>query len=246
MNKLLVGSIALAAVIGAPAAFAADMPLKAPPPVVAYSWTGCYLGLNIGTSYGRSRQDFTPPIPTPATDWFDLSGLLGGAQAGCNYQVGAWVFGVEGDWDVTNKDGQSVDLFNSSFQVQTTERSIATARARLGYAVTDKWLWYVTGGGAWAKVQDSFFIPGVVSSSNVQDTKWIAGWTVGGGTEYALGYGWSIKSEFLYVDFGTKRFFDPPNPNLSVDSVDVKLHNYIFRFGMNYKFGWSPAVVAKY
>ncbi len=63
------------------------------------------------------------------------------------------------------------------------------------------------------------------------------GWTVGAGTEYALGYGWSIKSEFLYVDFGTFTTFTSGaiSPNVFAPR-DVKVNDYIFRFGMNYKF----------
>ena len=75
------------------------------------------------------------------------------------------------------------------------------------------------------------------------------GWTVGAGWEYALGYGWSIKSEFLYVDFGWQRFFDPPDTCSSCDEFairDVKLNNYIFRLGMNYKFDWGKYPVGKY
>src|SRR5215471_5583900 len=122
MRNLLIGSVALAAAsLGGPA-LAADMPLKAPPPVVVYNWTGCYLGLSIGTNTGRARHTetaasfFAPGAGGRAgvivpgqdiTDPFNLSGLMGGAQGGCNYQfAGGWVIGVEVDWSVTNKEGQ--------------------------------------------------------------------------------------------------------------------------------------------
>jgi outer membrane immunogenic protein len=79
-------------------------------------------------------------------------------------------------------------------------------------------------------------------------TDWRGGWTVGVGTEYALGYGWSIKSEFLYVQLNKSAFFSPTTPT-ALAEYDTKVRDYVFRFGMNYKFGWvgkSPAVVAKY
>src|SRR5262252_435215 len=114
MRNLLIGSVALAAAsLGGPA-LAADMPLKAPPPVVVYNWTGCYLGLDIGTNYGRNDGYNTTaastqstgggPVPGglvgPVTDRINLSGFIGGAFGGCNYQFAGtgWVFGVEGDW----------------------------------------------------------------------------------------------------------------------------------------------------
>src|SRR5229473_7752419 len=55
MKKLLIGSF-VALTMGGSAAIAADMPLKAPPPVV-WSWTGCYVGIEGGGAWGRSRHD---------------------------------------------------------------------------------------------------------------------------------------------------------------------------------------------
>ena len=57
MKRFLLGSVALAAMIAAPA-MAADMPLKAPPPVAVWSWTGCYFGAQIGASTGSSDHTY--------------------------------------------------------------------------------------------------------------------------------------------------------------------------------------------
>src|SRR5262249_22363525 len=155
MKKLLIGSVALAAAsLGGPA-LAADMPLKAPPPIVVYNWTGCYLGLYIGTDTGRFDSTNRTGVPgfdgLRITSDTHMSGFLGGGTVGCNYQAYNWVFGIEFDGGPTNKDGQDFLLppFNPLFVNQIHESWLGTARARLGYAVTDKWLWYVTGGGAW-------------------------------------------------------------------------------------------------
>jgi hypothetical protein len=43
------------------------------------------------------------PAGTPITDEFNVSGFIGGFQGGCNWQWGAWVFGIEGDGSATNK-----------------------------------------------------------------------------------------------------------------------------------------------
>jgi outer membrane immunogenic protein len=246
-----------------PGALAADMPIKAPPPVPVpiYTWTGCYLGLSIGNSWGRSSHtavDGTTAIRggqrvvlaagTSIADRFDVSGFLGGAQGGCNYQVGGWVIGVEGDWSVTNKEGQRFENLNPNlWPASTKERWLGTARLRLGYAVWDKWLWYVTGGGAYAKIDSTSWLNVNPTAASFTQTDWRAGWTVGVGTEYALGYGWSIKSEFLYVDFGSYRTFTSGLIPVNVFAPrEVKLNDYIFRVGMNYRFGWAPAVVANY
>jgi len=251
MNKLLVAGLALAAVgFGGAAARAADMPLKAlPPPVPVYNWTGCYLGFSIGENYGRTKTEYgsnTLGIApgTQASSDIKLTGAIGGAQVGCNYQVGAWVFGVEGDFSATNKDGQEFETAFPNFRIQATETWLATARARLGYTVTDRWLWYVTGGGAWTSLRVNNFVPGSVFLT-AQEKQTISGWTVGVGTEYALDYGWSIKSEFLYVNFGSKDFLSAGTP-VSDAAFRIKQEDYVWRVGMNYKFGWTPAVVAKY
>jgi outer membrane immunogenic protein len=273
--------VALAvASLGGPA-LAADMPLKAPPIVPLYSWTGCHLGLGAGYESGHSDGYVTtgtsafvqvPPggnqfIPAAAGTQlggsFNLSGFIGSAYAGCDYQVGAWVFGVEGDWSVMNKEGQSFIVttrvpntvggtFNmlASDIYSAKERWLATARARLGYAITDKWLWYVTGGAAWMKIDSSEFNISTIASGVTQaDTR--TGWVIGGGFEYAVGYGWSIRSEYLYVNIPRYTTFSPGDgPGYStlgwVTNLDTKLHDVIFRVGMSKKFDWWSPVVAKY
>src|SRR5262249_61184853 len=79
-----------------------------------------------------------------------VSGELGGGEIGCNYQVGNWVWGVEVDGSWAAKDGQNnlIAPFVGTFVDKISERWLATARGRLGYAV-DKWMWYITGGAAW-------------------------------------------------------------------------------------------------
>ena len=86
------------------------------------------------------------------------------------------------------------------FVSQTTERWMATARLRLGWAA-DKWLFFITGGGAWSGVEVTVWDPSIPLST-AHHKRTLTGWTVGAGWEYALGYGWSWKSEFLYIDYG--------------------------------------------
>jgi outer membrane immunogenic protein len=272
MKKLFLGSVALVALgLATPAAFAADLRV-APAPVTppAYTWSGCYIGGGGGYSTGRSTQ-YTAPgtvvtappiagaapiVPPPGvniTDQFNLSGFIGTGQLGCNWQWGAWVFGVEGDGSATNKEGQAFETFLVPFVpggarnfwvAQTQERWLVTARARLG--LTNFWWFgpqtmvYVTGGGAWAKIDTSEFFPGAIATqSGHLESNTRSGWTVGGGIEYAVGYGWSVKSEFLYVKFDDyTTFTTPPFAVLggTVTPRTVKLEDYIWRAGLNYKF----------
>src|SRR5258708_6698132 len=63
--KLLAGA-AIAALIAAGPALAADLPLKAPPPVVAaWNWSGFYIGGHGGYGWGRNSQtDVNDPFFT--------------------------------------------------------------------------------------------------------------------------------------------------------------------------------------
>src|SRR5262249_36130410 len=239
MKKLFLGSVALVALgLVAPAAFAADRAVPAyapPPPVPVYTWTGCYVGASAGSSYGTSTHstvgnsvltsNVAAPTPLPVAvaagsniaDSFNLSGFIGGFQGGCNYQVGAWVWGIEVDGSATNKEGQAQEVplapfiaGRSNWVSQTQERWLVTARGRLGWTWWDKSMIYVTGGGAWAKIDTSEFLLGTVLNTGHQESNTRGGWTVGGGIEYALGYGWSVKGDYLYVDFDHYTTFNSP------------------------------------
>ena len=272
MKKLFLGSVALVALsLGTPAAFAAERPVPAytppPPPAPVYTWTGCYIGANAGTSGGTSSVStvagsvvtngpLRPPTPlaappgTQIADSFNLTGFIGGFQGGCNYQVGAWVWGVEVDGAATNKAGQAFEVGlapflpgSQNFIVQTQERWLVTARGKLGISgwgwFGDRTLLYVTGGGAWAKIDSSEFLAGGAFGSGHQEGSTRSGWTVGAGYEYALGYGWSIKGEYLYVRFDDwTTFTTPPFGVGNISPINVKLYDNVFRAGMNYKFGW--------
>jgi outer membrane immunogenic protein len=237
MKKLFLGSVALVAVsLGTSAAFAADRGVPAyappPPPAPVYTWNGCYVGASAGTLSGNSQHFDGAGVPI--TNSFDLSGFIGGGQLGCNWQWGAWVFGIEGDGSAVNKSGQGIELARTTWISETQERWFVTARGRLGLTnfwwFGDRTLVYVTGGGAWAKIDASEWNTVNPILTGRQESTTRSGWTAGGGIEYTLGYGWSVKSEFLYADFGTY------NTSSLDRSRQVKVQDYIWRAGMNYKF----------
>jgi outer membrane immunogenic protein len=235
MKRLFLGSVALVALgLGTPAAFAAERPVPrapayAPAPAPAYyTWSGCYVGASAGTSNGSSQHFDGAGVAI--TNSFDLSGFIGGGQLGCNWQFGAWVIGIEGDGSAVNKSGQGFELARPTWISETQERWFVTARGRLGMTWWDKTMLYVTGGGAWAKIDASEWNTVNPILTGRQESTTRSGWTVGGGAEYALGYGWSVKGEFLYADFGTY------NTSSLDRSRQVQVKDYIWRAGMNYKF----------
>ena len=77
-----------------------------------------------------------------------------------------------------------------------------TARARIGYAANG-WLTYATGGYAFGRVELKGTATGAGVSASLTQSATPSGWTIGGGTEVALGPNWSAKLEYLYVDLGT-------------------------------------------
>ncbi|HXW31294.1 MAG TPA: outer membrane beta-barrel protein [Xanthobacteraceae bacterium] len=155
---------ATAAALLAGPAFAADMPLKAPPPPAVFSWDGCYVGGNMGWVGDRPSTTLSPTgtYLTPAgalappnangtgalagdlasvTDSLRTtgSGFAGGGQVGCNKQVGQWVFGIEGDIDGTSLR----DTLSASFAPVTSANPFFTVSSHTD-TVTAQVDWYST------------------------------------------------------------------------------------------------------
>jgi len=150
-SKLIKSGFALAALLAAPlAAHGADLPRPAykAPAYVAPSyanWSGFYLGLNAGYGFGKSNWDIPAVSPDP-------KGALYGGTVGYNFQTGTWVWGIEGDFDLSSMKG-SVDCGLAT--CETKDSWLATARARLGYAGWNNWLPYITGGAAMGNLKAS-------------------------------------------------------------------------------------------
>ena len=117
MKHLLIG-ISAAASLLATGAFAADLPMKAPPvytkaPVYdpIYDWTGFYVGGNVGYSWGNSKSTLSLVDPgsgatlTSTATKFHMDGIVGGGQIGYNWQRERWVFGLEADIQGTGQAG---------------------------------------------------------------------------------------------------------------------------------------------
>jgi len=276
MKKLLVAGIAAAAFCGAPA-LAADLPTKAPArayvaPAPVFTWTGFYVGGNIGGHWGSDKiSSSTDPLGwTPAGAAFidsnspatlNSDGVIGGVQAGYNWQAGSGVFGIETDANWLG--GSSSRTWVSSgvatpapgdFMHNTSQADfLFTLRPRLGVTM-DRALLYVTGGYAYGtvKTSDTFSSFGGTTPASTSSTTGRSGWTVGGGLEYAYGNNWSAKIEYLYVDLGSFNSSIPSCAGCAVGSDITVNHKYtdnIVRVGLNYKFGdpWGKApVVTKY
>ncbi len=230
LKRALLGVSALALLAGSAAA--ADLstryPVKAAPvPVQYFSWTGFYIGGNVGYGWNSPNFDYTAAGLTYAYDVGNADGVFGGLQVGYNYQfANNIVLGAEADLEFAN---MGTDTFlvggpASGAFTSTSVDTFGTIRGRVGYAV-DRFLPYFTGGAAWANT--SFTGPwGWTSESN---TQW--GWTIGGGAEYAITNNWTVKAEYLYLDFGSQDY-----TFVGGDSISTGFNMQTVKAGFNYKF----------
>jgi outer membrane immunogenic protein len=195
MKKLFLATVSLLAL--SRAALAADLETKAPryqAPLPAY-WAGSYVGIQGGFVQQDGSLDIIGDIHGGAAHASKVGGTAGGVL-GYNWQLGSFVYGVEGDWSALGGKGTTNgDFLQTSFGANW----VATARGRAGLAV-DATLFYLTGGLAFGHLQNSVIVPGEIFLH--QDTT-KAGWTAGVGIEHMLSANWTAKAEFRYVDFGT-------------------------------------------
>jgi outer membrane immunogenic protein len=306
MKRLLLISAAFAALI-APT-IAAEKPVRvykrARPVVVAapvYTWTGFYVGGNVGYGWGQSSNAwnvFAPSLSAgvgnficgPAGAAFcpgaggsnTLSGGIGGLQAGYNWQAGNFLVGIDTDIELS---GQRGSQFSSTGFVAASLGGTASAayserlswlgmlRGRVG-VTADRLLFYATGGLAYGHFTESgvatatghdaflnnveFPCPasGICPLANWNNGHTKAGWTAGGGIEWSAGGNWSMKIEYLYIDWDTFNttfstftgcFGNAVQCNVTapgVGTISSRITDNIVRVGLNYKFGnyYAPVV----
>jgi outer membrane immunogenic protein len=232
-------------------ASAADLGVRAAPPpapvVIAPTWTGFYIGGNVGAGWAKNDTSVSgaiPPAVLGAAVPFSLplasqtmSGFIGGLQGGYNYQIGTFVIGVEadGDWGDVNGTAPCLVVVSCTSKI----KSMADVGGRAG-VVVDKALVYLKGGAAWAwtDFNTSVSLAGLNASQNLSTTR--SGAFIGTGIEYAFMPNWTAKVEYDYYDFGSKTV------STSVAAAGVvlplsatsKLTEQTVKFGVNYKF-WA-------
>jgi outer membrane immunogenic protein len=205
MKRFAVGAAVLTLAGMAQSAKAADLPYNQPytvnQPLNAFSWAGPYLGGNLGYEWGTVSNNVTKP-----------SGFAGGVQGGYNFQNGPWVFGIEGDLELTGA--------NDTFAPwKFSNPWFGTVRGRAGYAFNNI-LFYGTGGLAFGELRGETF--------GLSESHTSAGWTLGVGTEFGLAPNWSAKLEYLYVDLSDNNF--------AITGVSNNYRFGVIRAGVNYHF----------
>ena len=201
---------------------------------------------------------------------FNTSGFIGGGQLGYNLQFQKfWLAGIEADINYSNVRGSgsfpaTLVLPSAPSQpalVAAGERLdwFGTVRARLGLLPTERLLVFGTAGLAYGETKPNASITtlgaGVGQGPNPDgssiscvtgacvagaNSRTSAGWTAGGGLEYAIWSNVTIKAEYLYVNLGGQTIHlitVPPasgNGSISASFSDAAIN--MVRFGINYKF----------
>src|SRR5690242_20411432 len=119
-----------------------DMKEVAPAPAPECTWTGFYLGLNVGGQWGHSEDkdfdyNFGPPPIQGEKPWgYDESGVVAGGQIGYNFQWNWIVLGVEGDAGFMNLEGRGTEPGSTGLDTfgKSDSDFYTTVRGRLGLA----------------------------------------------------------------------------------------------------------------
>jgi outer membrane immunogenic protein len=258
MRKSSLAGAATLSLIGVSCScFAADLSrpvysMPAAPPTPFYSWTGFYVGANVGGAWasGTLSGNFTTPAPpapsaptappakgTATAAPYDPtlsmsasnSGVIGGGQLGYNWQIGAFVLGGEWDFDWPSLNA-SGSIGNLTATVNTNWVDILAARFGLA---ADNWLWYGKAGGGWAHNRAT--LTNVVTGAQLSQSNTNSGWLLGAGVEYAFAPPWTVKLEYDYL--GLNRWtLNSTMSALNADGLSVKRQINMLTVGLNYKF----------
>lgn len=258
LKKTILGTVALVALTSA--ALAADLPSRrappafAPPPIPVFSFTGFYIGAQVGYEFGRG--------PHPGSGFGDTGtnsrdGVIGGGHIGYNFSTQSLpifgsvfnsfgsalggsgvVIGIEGDVD----DTSARRTFALGTIVDTNREEIqGSVRGRLGVAF-NRFLVYGTGGAAFGDIHDTYV--GVAGVDSFRRTK--VGYTAGGGIEYAVTNNVILGAEYRFTDFGS---YTDNLINSGIGAVRHRETDNRIQARLSYKFDtFSPAapVVARY
>ena len=259
MRGLCVAGLGLLVLAGSARAgdLSGTLPTKAPPPTLAYDWTGYYLGAHLGYALGGSNGSAAQAAAPGLSGSLDFSNAYNFATGN-----GSYLIGLQGGYDAVSASrwllGVAADIsFPSFVGGNTTFSSPPTgtvnylervefsgdARVRLGYA-PGHWLYYVTGGFAFSYDQftrtqiaglpaGGTAVPGQVENLFVVPR---VGGVAGAGVELALPSNWSARLEYLFTDYANRSVTFPAGAQRFSSDLAVSE----LRFGLNYKLNGDP------
>jgi outer membrane immunogenic protein len=252
VKKLVLVGLSLITLNIAGSALAADVavepvyPSYGVPVPVAYNWTGFYMGANLGGHFlrdeiGTTSFGFVGSGVVDASTGTSLSpnGVIAGLQIGYNWHVGRMFVGLEFDanW-LSGSASRSLSFgppLNPADAMTNASKAqfLTTVRPRVG-VVLDRWLIYATGGLAVETfiTNDTFTFTGATNLTGIDKRSTRTGETVGLGVEYAVLDSWTLKAEYLYLNYGGA---DTTIPSASI-TVHHQFVDNVARIGINHRF----------
>jgi outer membrane immunogenic protein len=238
MKKIVLATVALAAIAAAAPALAADLGYRAPYyqkapayPVPIYNWTGFYIGGHLGGAFSSDNN-----FSGLSTGNNSNGRFMGGLQGGYDYQFSPnFVAGIEGQYSWLS--GSVGAVFPGGFAYTNNQRGLGSITGRVGYT----WgpgLLYVKGGYAYSDNNEKVTLLGApVAFAITGDHR--NGYTVGAGLEYMFAPNWSANVEYQYYNFGNATIVTPALGSFTTDDHTVKA-------GINYRFNWGAQAAARY
>jgi outer membrane immunogenic protein len=244
MHRIMTALLLSAAIVQASVAHAsaADMAIPPSPPESnpgpifyvppAFSWTGFYVGGNVGWDWTNITDAVTTTSGAAGSLSGNVGSVLGGGQIGYNWQViQPVVIGLEADLQAAQatNGSRSVNGVVGSTTITglATTPYFGTVRGRVGYAY-GMLLFYGTAGAAYGDAR----LRGVLSPGGIFSTSanfW--SWTAGAGVEAALGGPYSVKLEYLFIGSPSSWPLIPGETGQT-----VSLGTSLIRAGVNYRF----------
>ncbi len=230
--------------------FAADIPVKggriAAPVVAAFSWSGFYLGANMGYGTGHMSADAAfagAGLGATADLGTNVKGFVYGGQLGYNWQMGQFVYGIEADMNFSNQKGSTsvacLAVAGCLLTADSKIKSFETIRGRFGYTIFDRSMIYLTAG--WARLSTRTTVTatvGGVSATVLDSSNSNNGWAAGFGYEQMIWDHWSYKLEYLYMSASNSlaSVTIPAAVGGGTASLSGKVTDNLFRVGLNYHF----------
>jgi len=275
LKKISLTAAAIALLAAAPAT-AADMraPVYKAPPLLYDPWTGGYVGINVGYSWGPWGASSNQPVFNfeSLTASPRLNGWLGGLQAGYNWRgYGPLLLGIEGDVQITGEKasqtwgdpelppnlGETFAFIPRAGGPATLSHDwqlpwFATLRLRAGVTPVQNWLLYITGGLAVGETRYAFSFsqPGAALNFPATPTSFALS-TRSTRLGFAAGLGSEVRLDPCWSVKLEYLYVDLGS--VAIDTrdidgdpfrVDYRARDHILRIGLNYRF--AEPIVAKY
>ena len=187
-------------------------------------WRGFYAGLNGGYAWNSANGRFDTITDLSG---LNLNGGIVGGQIGYNWQTYQFLFGIEADASTHAGDDDTIVIDPGTMGAAslTADMKVLTSvRARLGWAINN-WLLYATVGWGYGEFKFKEDAPqlGFSEKIRIDDN----GIVFGGGVEWMLSYGVSVRAEYLRYDLSagsnisTSVINGDSNSHIGFDNVDV-------------------------